>query len=72
MRQRHRQAQLLAYRREGIYIEEEYREDICYYMHEMEVRSDSSFVNLNTLLKLGGPAFAEVHHELRDFHGPTA
>ena len=72
MRQRHRQAQLLAYRREGIYIEEEYREDICYYMHEMEVRSDSSFVSMNALLNFEGLAFAEVHHELRDFHGPTA
>jgi hypothetical protein len=38
MRQRRREAQLIAYRREGIYVEEEYREDICYYMHEMEVR----------------------------------
>lgn len=36
-RLRQREAQLAAYRKEGIYIEEEYREDICYYMHEMEV-----------------------------------
>ena len=36
-RLRQREAQLAAYRREGIYIEEEYREDICFYMHEMEV-----------------------------------
>ena len=32
-----RQAQILALRRDGIYIEEEYRGEICFYMHEMEV-----------------------------------
>ena len=36
-RLKHREAQLAAYRKEGIYIEEEYREEICYIMHEMEV-----------------------------------
>ena len=36
-RLRLREAQLAAFRKEGIYVEEEYREDICYYMHEMEV-----------------------------------
>lgn len=35
--QRQREAQILALRKEGIYIEEEYREEICFYMHEMEV-----------------------------------
>ena len=38
-RLRHREAQLAAFRREGIYVEEEYREEICRYMHEMEVSS---------------------------------
>lgn len=37
VRLQHRQAQLAAFRREGIYLEEEYREEICCYMHEMEV-----------------------------------
>ena len=35
--QRQREAQINALRREGIYLEEEYREEIRYYMHEMEV-----------------------------------
>lgn len=35
--QRQREAQIMALRREGIYLEEEYREEIRYYMHEMEV-----------------------------------
>ncbi|KAL5535361.1 hypothetical protein ACEPAF_3455 [Sanghuangporus sanghuang] len=35
-RLRQREAQLVAFRREGIYVEEEYREEICCYMHEME------------------------------------
>ena len=36
--QRQREAQILAMRREGIYLEEEYRDEIKFYMHEMEVR----------------------------------
>ncbi len=35
--QRQREAQILALRREGIYLEEEYRDEIRFYMHEMEV-----------------------------------
>lgn len=35
--QRQREAQIMAMRREGIYLEDEYREEIRYYMHEMEV-----------------------------------
>ena len=35
--QRHREAHLLAMHREGIYLEEEYRDEIQFYMHEMEV-----------------------------------
>lgn len=34
---RHREAHILALRREGILLEEEYREEIKFYMHEMEV-----------------------------------
>lgn len=37
MQQRQRQAQITALRRQGIFLEEEYREDIRFYMHEMEV-----------------------------------
>ena len=39
MLQRRRELQLAALRREGILLEEEYREEIRYYMCEMEVRS---------------------------------
>ncbi|THH03027.1 hypothetical protein EW145_g6591 [Phellinidium pouzarii] len=41
-RLRHREAQLAAFRREGIYVEEEYRDEICYYMHQMENYTMSS------------------------------
>lgn len=37
MVQRQREAQILAMRREGIYLEEEYWDEIKFYMHEMEV-----------------------------------
>jgi alkylated DNA nucleotide flippase Atl1 len=37
MLQRRRELQLAALRREGILLEDEYREDIRYYMYEMEV-----------------------------------
>ena len=36
--QRRRELQLAALRREGIHLEDEYREEIRYYMYEMEVR----------------------------------
>ena len=39
--QRHRLAQISALRREGIYLEEEYHEEIRAYMHEMEVSFDA-------------------------------
>ena len=39
--QRQRQMQLLLMRRDGIYLEEEYREEIRRYMHEMEVSNSA-------------------------------
>jgi hypothetical protein len=39
LHQRQRDAQLLALRREGVLLEEEYRDEIRYYMHDMEVCS---------------------------------
>ncbi|KAH8120140.1 cyclin-like protein [Phellopilus nigrolimitatus] len=39
---RQRETQLLAYRMEGIFIEEEYRDEICAYMHTMELYTMSS------------------------------
>jgi G2/mitotic-specific cyclin-B, other len=41
--QRQKTAQLLAIRRESVYLEEEYRDEIRRYMHDMEVSSSSSF-----------------------------
>lgn len=35
--QRQRAAQIIALRKEGVLLEEEYREEIQFYMHEMEV-----------------------------------
>jgi hypothetical protein len=37
IQQRQREAQIKALRREGVLLEEEYREEIRYYMHDMEV-----------------------------------
>lgn len=37
--QRQREAHILAMRRDGIFLEEEYRDEIRLYMHDMEVRS---------------------------------
>ncbi|KAG1757399.1 cyclin-like protein [Suillus lakei] len=42
LQQRQRQAQITALRRQGIFLEEEYREDIRFYMHEMERYTMSS------------------------------
>ena len=66
---RQRQAQLLAFRKDGIYVEEEYREEIRFYMHEMEVRftARNSFVIgfMNALF----PNRAEIYHEFCSVHG---
>ena len=43
-RRNQREAQLAAFRREGIYLEEEYRDEIEFYMHEMEVRLIYAFL----------------------------
>jgi hypothetical protein len=54
--QRQREAHILALRREGILLEEEYREEIRYYMHDMEVSwlLNAHFVS-RALSKLGNP-----------------
>lgn len=45
--QRQRYAQISALRREGIYLEEEYHEEIRGYMHEMEV----SYMRLSRVIR---------------------
>ncbi|KAF9458196.1 cyclin [Collybia nuda] len=42
LQQRQREAQILALRREGVLLEEEYRDEIQYYMHNMERYTMSS------------------------------
>ncbi|KAF8349916.1 cyclin [Amanita rubescens] len=42
MQQRQREAHIIALRREGIWLEEEYRDEIRYYMHDMERYTMSS------------------------------
>ncbi|KAH7915375.1 cyclin-like protein [Hygrophoropsis aurantiaca] len=42
LQQRQREAQIAALRRQGVLLEEEYREDIRFYMHEMERYTMSS------------------------------
>ncbi|OCH96493.1 cyclin [Obba rivulosa] len=45
--QRQREAQIMALRREGVYLEEEYQEEIRYYMHEMELFTMSSTASMD-------------------------
>jgi G2/mitotic-specific cyclin-B, other len=45
MQQRQREAQIIALRREGIWLEEEYCDEIRYYMHDMEVSFDAIAVS---------------------------
>ena len=66
--QRRRELQLAALRREGILLEDEYREDIRYYMYEMEVRRSysKSFTFLINLV-----IFSEVHNGNYIINGPA-
>lgn len=67
--QRRRELQLAALRREGILLEDEYREDIRYYMYEMEVRWPCfeflSHFLINSLI------FSEVHDGDNFINGPA-
>ncbi|KAJ6627232.1 cyclin-like protein [Mycena sp. CBHHK59/15] len=47
IQQRHREAQIQALRREGILLEEEYRDEIRYYMHDMERFTMSSMQSMD-------------------------
>jgi len=47
LHQRQRDAQLLALRREGVLLEEEYRDEIRYYMHDMERFTMSSMQSMD-------------------------
>jgi hypothetical protein len=68
--QRRRELQLAALRREGILLEDEYREEIRYYMYEMEVRKP--FVvkfHLPYLINLF--IFLEIHYGDYFIDGPA-
>jgi hypothetical protein len=43
IQQRQREMQVLALRKQGVLLEEEYRSEIQFYMHDMEVGDPSSF-----------------------------
>jgi hypothetical protein len=63
--QRRRELQLAALRREGILLEDEYREEIRYYMYEMEVRWPCfeflvTFL-INSLIFSRGTRWAQLH-----------
>lgn len=63
--QRRRELQLAALRREGVLLEDEYREDIRYYMYEMEVRRPyfkSSYISHQLGHFFRGSQW-ELHHQ---------
>lgn len=62
------QQRQLQYRRDGIILEDEYREDIRCYMHEMEVRSRSYlFYPVSS-----SRSCSELHNVFYSIDGPTA
>lgn len=67
---RQRQAQLLAFRKDGIYVEEEYRDEIQFYMHEMEVSSNIRSI-CYWLYESSLSLFqrAEIYHEFGSVYG---
>lgn len=65
-RESQREAHLAALRREGIFIEDEYREEIRQYMHYMEVRH-RIIAHMHPLHL----AFTALHGMLSAVHGPT-
>jgi len=64
MQQRQREAQIIALRREGIWLEEEYRDEIRYYMHDMEVSFSSQFPN--ALLNSWSTTYSAIQCPLRN------
>lgn len=66
--QRQKTAQLLAVRRESVYLEEEYRDEIRRYMHDMEVGFLSSFFVSHRLLTMSSVA---EHGVINPINGPA-
>lgn len=70
--QRQREAQILAMRREGIYLEEEYRDEIKFYMHEMEVSPSFCLSHEGTFAQSWSvPSPSALYHVLPHVHGPA-
>ena len=70
IQQKQREAQIQALRREGIFLEEEYREEIRYYMQDMEVSGVSFFFS-----RLYSNPFLELlalYHVVYSVNGSTA
>ena len=67
--QRRRELQLAALRREGIHLEDEYREEIRYYMYEMEVRWHCSEIPVTFLIDW--LIFSAVHDGDDFINGPA-
>jgi G2/mitotic-specific cyclin-B, other len=70
IQQKQREAQIQALRREGIFLEEEYREEIRYYMQDMEVSSMYHFFS-----RFYSNLFLEplaLYHVVYSVNGPTA
>ena len=67
IQQRQREAQIQALRREGIFLEEEYRDEIRYYMLDMEVRIPFHIFPARPLTSF----FTAVYHVVYPVDGPT-
>jgi hypothetical protein len=67
LQQRQREAQIQALRRDGIFIEDEYMDEIYRYMLEMEV--GHSRISFEAILTLDSSA---VHHVVHTVNGSTA
>ena len=68
VQQRQREAHITALRREGVLLEEEYRDEIRYYMHDMEVRPKVLSFLFHVVLKLS----QATHDVVRRVYGSTA
>ena len=65
LQQRQRDAQIAALRRQGVLLEEEYREDIRFYMHEMEVsvmQKDIEFTRLISAMSVNRDILCPPHN----------
>lgn len=67
IQQKQREAQIQALRREGIFLEEEYREEIRYYMLDMEVCCHVAYC----LIHYSSDIITAFYHVVDAIHGPA-